>query len=304
MWQIVRKIKPTTLIMSTFPDNSMINIQTYVNSRYIGHNQLPPQPRRGLMTVLTDEEYYAGDLTREQQRKAYTYTYKGGKIFDDCHLVRLLVEAKVMMTANKLEDRIIHIQLPIEDERTRDGVKPIVVAGSAALHMYIANCGRDVMTPVTSWKPTDVDLFTLCCENRRRYTLKCHGTDNVNVMFKNVEDLIMNFDLPICRVAYSTGHLWISLQALYCIHMTGTYPLPIYFNDLLKYKQVTDNGKPKTVLMKKLITDYFYKVNGRVEKYALRGFKPEWIDTREPVSYVKSQFLNLDSFFNSFIDYN
>lgn len=257
----------------------------------------------------------------------FTFTFNEPEIFKADELMSLLTEMHNKMQHNKLDDRIVHIELPIFDSRTKTIQQPLVqnpdgtstqlssipstvVAGSAALHMYLMHHGHYSKSNVVVgqnrpfWKPTDVDLFTLHAKRRSRYTCKRDGMDNVNTMFTNVEDLLLNFDLSICRVAYCTGHLWISLQALYCIHVAGSYPVPLYFNDLLKYKRVVNNGKPKTQLMKKLITEYYYKVNGRVEKYATRGFNPEWIDTMEPVSYVKSQFLNEDSFFNTFIDYN
>lgn len=226
------------------------------------------------------------------------YTLSTQRFFTDAEYETMLSDAETMMANNPVDDVIIHVPCQIKDSRTSDKV---VVAGSAALFMYLMNCNYNVVVPKSGWFPTDTDFFTLGCKYRRRRSVK--SGDYVNVTFTKVEDLLLNFDLPICRVAYSNGNLWISAQALYCLHRSGTYNLPMYFDDKDAYSAVIENGVKRSKYMMQMINAYYHKVHGRVNKYSERGFKPNWIDTMEPVSYVKSQFLNKDSFFNTAIDY-
>lgn len=71
-----------------------------------------------------------------------------------------------------------------------------VVAGSAALHRFLllVESTRD-----HKWKPGDADLFFLGQEVANRVPFM--PFDVVQAKEQTVEELLINFDLPICRVA-------------------------------------------------------------------------------------------------------
>ncbi len=282
-----------------------------VNLEYSSSGELVLQPPSKNTTYIqqehydeiSDDEYYEESLNKNKKIGQITDAFKiinfDGRIISLEDLKYYLDVAQALVEKDEgLEDHIICLNTNIYKEPYNKGV----VAGSAALHVYLKNMRPEL---AKSWKPNDVDIFSLNedCTNRS-VTLDANDVtlDNVNVSFRRVEDLLLNFDLAICRVAFSDGKFWISLQALLCIHKTLTYNVPIYFNDLKKYKKIVAI-KHKTHKYKALVTTYYYKVKSRLEKYESRGFKPNFINTTTPVSYVKSQFLNPDSYFHQYINY-
>lgn len=74
--------------------------------------------------------------------------------------------------------------------------------------------------------PTDTDIFFLGSKDRFRSQIAT--ADFVYVPDKTVEELLLNFDLPCCRVATNVRwDYWVSAQCLASI-FTGKYYMPEY----------------------------------------------------------------------------
>ncbi len=187
--------------------------------------------------------------------------------------------------------------------------KDYCIAGSYALWLFIKFFTGKSMDEEEKWKYSDIDIFNLKANkvDKLEYNYDGENFQFIDTKYTNIEDLIKNFDLPICKVSFSEIErnrvvLHISAQALVCIFLTNAYFIPSYFDDYKQYLDIIHISSRKDYFQR-LIKDYFFKVVFRIKKYESRGYRPIFIKTDEPVSYIKSQFLNPDSYFNELIDY-
>jgi len=164
------------------------------------------------------------------------------------------------------------------------------IAGSKALETFIKHFANKelfelnqntlikIESPIKSghFIAQDTDIFFLNSTKRARYDL--NTTDIVYVTDRTIEELILNFDLPCCRIAMNTtGDYWISIQCLYAL-MTGKYYIPTYLKnkkqfDILIEKYPGDDFKklqPKN--LQNLSNYLFQRLAVRIDKYHKRGF--------------------------------
>lgn len=140
------------------------------------------------------------------------------------------------------------------------------VAGSAALSKLLD--ALDLKS--VPWKSSDIDVFLL---NQPQDDRVEGSIDMMYCTERNVEELLLNFDLPICRVACNyEGTFWLSIQCLNAI-ITGCQNLDIHlkdresFNEILK-RHREDNPK------------YLYeRFSDRIYKYQQRGYDVNWIES-------------------------
>ena len=123
----------------------------------------------------------------------------------------------------------------------------VFISGSSALHLLLARINR-----YPSWEPSDTDVYILdqpCFSRTKLDTL-----DMIQVTEATIEDVLMGFDLPVCRVAYygdeENKTFVVSYQALNAI-FTGEYNL----------------------VLDCCVCPYLMKILGRMQKYNLRGYK-------------------------------
>jgi hypothetical protein len=101
----------------------------------------------------------------------------------------------------------------------------------------------------TEWD-TDYDFFFLGMDSPAR--LKTGMVDIIHSQHKTVPNLLLNFDLPPCRIARNATTLWASAHCLNAI-VTGEYPFPS------NLQHTADEWK-------------FSRTAERMEKYEKRGF--------------------------------
>lgn len=177
------------------------------------------------------------------------------------------------------------------------------IAGSAALLAFINELKYNpkISTPVIEqFISNDTDIFMLNSDRKLRYI--SGSTDIVHVTNKTVESLLLNFDLPCCRVATnSNGDFWISEQCLYALY-TKTYYLPKYMENFEQYKNVVKNLDAnmffhgKNEYTKHCSIEFLYKrFVERTDKYKKRGFiNIKYVETDKILPWIINRFSYVD----------
>lgn len=161
----------------------------------------------------------------------------------------------------------------------------IVVAGSAALwylqHRIFYTAKRIV------WEASDTDIFFLNSVQNSRFSLG--PTDLVMAKEKNVEELLLNFDLGCCRVAFDFQlNFWVSAQCLNAI-FTHKYPMPNYLKEKIVFNKTLNLHREKdlTHVAEDMLYNRFIE---RIRKYSNRGFGAKWVETKNILPWVKNRF--------------
>lgn len=125
-----------------------------------------------------------------------------------------------------------------------DTGKGVYIAGSSAvklLKQYI------ITNAFPKWECSDVDFFYTGCQKSTRMCSSPPGTDFIFCKEKTIEEVLLNFDLPCCRVGIDFKfNLYASIQALFAMFTGKTY-LPLFmktpktFINKLKEYQTTEN---------------------------------------------------------------
>lgn len=137
-----------------------------------------------------------------------------------------------------------------------------------------------------SFTPSDTDIFFLDSPANHRFMIP--GIDLVHTKAKTVEELLLNFDLPCCRVAFnSRSDYWISAQCLGSL-LDGTYHLPTYVSDPTRFYAMLDQHRNyETTSVEKML---FTRMTQRIEKYIERGFTPRYVETSEVLPWIRNRF--------------
>lgn len=199
--------------------------------------------------------------------------------------------------AHPVDDYVIRLPLPYGAPPTLQSLKPLgnidaYVAGSNALHRYLTHMNE---TGQLKWKASDADIFFLNQVVNNR--LPVDSIDIVQCKEKTVEELLINFDLPICRVAYNFAYdFWISAQCVAAIH-TRKQNCPSYLRDkitftrLLQLAKSSDGVKRDDVATNATKNGMLYsRFVDRVTKYQNRGYGINWIDTNKIIPWVINRF--------------
>lgn len=201
--------------------------------------------------------------------------------------------------AHPMDDYILHFPLPKEDQITgvfpKDNQIGIIqlsplrnvdafIAGSAALFRLLLLLDS---TRALKWKPEDADMFFLNQEVNNRVPFT--PFDIVQCKEKTIEELLLNFDLPICRVAMNFAYdFWVSAQCLAAIH-THKQNVPLYLKDKMTFNATL--RKHMEVQTKREAHDYLYnRFRERIQKYQNRGYGVNWIDTTTIIPWVRNRF--------------
>jgi hypothetical protein len=205
--------------------------------------------------------------------------------------------------ANPVDDHVFHIPLPDCLKNKREGTslsfytlqsldnKDAYIAGSTALYWYV----RETNTACQGkWKPSDADLFFLNQEYNNRVQIST--LDIVQCKEKTVEELLINFDLPICRAALGLNYdFWISAQCIAAVHKRKQN-CPAYLRDKYSFKRILETamkeGDEKYVkIQAATIHEQLYaRFTERVKKYQDRGFGVNWIETNKIIPWVTNRF--------------
>ena len=184
-------------------------------------------------------------------------------------------------------------------------------AGSSALAHLLKFWNLASPSVDEEFVPNDADLFILNRPEDGRLKGSIHGIDLVYTTAKTVEELLMNFDLPVCRVAMDFHcNVWVSAQALNAI-ITGNYYLPAYFRDQADFNKLLRRYEWSEHMLRKISTMppecrdanlhvppgekmLFERLQGRIEKYRSRGFHPTFISTGFVMPWMKHSFCYVD----------
>lgn len=199
---------------------------------------------------------------------------------------------------------------PYGNIKHHEGVPPCVIAGSAALHniwlglewhqaihssqvqpcphcnQHTQKSPEKIQKPI--WKPTDTDIFFL---NAKKAHRSCIGSaDFVYAPEKTVEELLLNFDLPCCRVAINPARdIWVSGQCLAAI-FSKKYYLPAYVQKRDTFFKALNGARLPTPVCEYAEFSQHDRIVHRVEKYTLRGLAPVWVETAEILPWIKYRF--------------
>ena len=176
----------------------------------------------------------------------------------------------------------------------------IVVAGSAALRYLLIIL--EIKEKDIKWKQTDTDLFMLGCDTHFRFKFN-NQLDMVGIKDKTPEELLLNFDLPICRVAIGLNRtIYVSIQCLKAI-LTGECWIPAYLRNNNKLRRIFLDNYPAWNKEKSSATEQGYyglrdgllnilckRMEERLKKYQGRGYKMHIIETDEVIPWIKNRF--------------
>ena len=171
-----------------------------------------------------------------------------------------------------------------------------VIAGSYALWTLT----KIIKGNNVGWKSNDVDMFLLGQEQHARHAPSAGLLDIVHTKDKTPAEVITNFDIPCCRVAFDMNYtFYVSIHALYSI-FTKKIKLPAYLKDEFKFKKVLNEFQldyPDNLTVP--IIDTYHnmlitRMDGRIKKYQSRGFSFQWYDTKYILPWIKERFHYVD----------
>jgi len=203
-----------------------------------------------------------------------------------------ILEIQAWTAEHPLDDHVYHFVTPVEYEHLTIGslshLKAIdaCVAGSAALDRLLTILNP---TETRNWKASDADIFFLNQERNNRLSVGI--IDIVQCTEKTVEELLINFDLPVCRVAYNFGYdFWISAHCLSAIY-SRRQNAPLYLKDKASFFKMMDDHKTTDDLSEQIMNAHMHvRFIERVKKYQKRGYGINWIETDQIIPWVENRF--------------
>lgn len=144
------------------------------------------------------------------------------------------------------------------------------IAGSAAL-----KCLSNLMGQSSKWTAGDIDCFIPKMKRNYRQQIQELNLDMVCRKEENIGEVLLDFDIPCCRVAYDPANLnfYVSYQTLMALQV-GYYYLPEYLKSIDSLLQKLSITRPKKI---KAWTHLFERFQTRIQKYQERGFNPIYI---------------------------
>ena len=270
-----------------------MNIHKYLNniSKQIANEKVksPAKPKINMdMTEWTDEEMNnmkflpksLGQLTHiDEDTHEQTYNKQD--------IIKLVAE-------NPFKDGVIKLRgYPIRN-KGKKGILDISKQNTGETYIAGSSIVNEIckkMLTKDQWSSNDVDIFILGCESHARLKFS-EGIDMVYMKEKDIKELLLNFDLPICRAGIDfKGNMYVSIQCLASI-FTGKYYMPKYVKDNRKFTQLLvehhPDGKEKNTAA--IIKYWISRFNERVKKYTSRGFSPIYLETDCVIRWIKHRF--------------
>ena len=195
---------------------------------------------------------------------------------------------------NPIDDYIIHFPCNniralahLSSLRNIDGY----IVGSSALKRLIIDLESKNKK---KWKPKNPEIFFLNQnDNKRVYFLPF---DVVQRKEKTIAEVILNFELPVCRVAINFSYdYWISAQCLSSIY-SGKQNIPYYLKDnTILMKTIGTIGKKEVDAETEFFNiekneEFLNRFHKHIKKYKKRGYDVNWIPTDIIITWVKKRF--------------
>ncbi len=169
----------------------------------------------------------------------------------------------------------------------------VFIGGSTALH-YLSTQIKGILE--VNWTSNDVDIFYLNCPVSTRMPFHRIACDMVFCKEKTIEEVLLNFDIPCCRVGFDFKYnFYVSIQALNSILTKKVY-LPNYLSTpklfegkLSGYGAFSGEGHGPDVT--KTIIKRFYE---RIKKYQSRGFQIRYVKNDYLLPWMVNRFTYVD----------
>lgn len=169
------------------------------------------------------------------------------------------------------------------------------ISGSYAIKCFVDHTDGlcDDIKNKNLWDPNDIDLFIVDDDISSRNKVGNY----LDIIFKpvdSIEEALLEFDIPVCRVAFSVyGDFYVSIHALFAF-LTGKIILPIYLQECTEdikkfYKRF--GGSDESDDGNKLCGYIIDKLKERIDKYTDRGFKILWTETEKCTYWLDRRFL-------------
>jgi hypothetical protein len=204
-----------------------------------------------------------------------------------------ILEIQDWSAEHPLDDHVYHLVAPSDLSiiASLAHLKQIdvCVAGSAALDRLLTILNP---TGTRNWKASDAGVFFLNQERNNR--LSANIIDIVQCKEQTVEELLINFDLPVCRVACNFGcDFWVSAHCLAAIY-GRRQNAPKYLKDKASFFKLMDEHKEYDNDNETDERDMNSRMHNRfierVKKYQKRGYAIKWIETDQIIPWVKNRF--------------
>jgi hypothetical protein len=115
-------------------------------------------------------------------------------------------------------------------------------------------------------------------------------TDIVMCEETSVEELLLNFDMPICRVAYDFSYnIWISAQCIHTLY-TRRQNIPKYLKVKTTFLEILNKHKKENRDNEKHDARLYKRFAERVKKYQDRGYGVNWIETDNIIPWIINRF--------------
>lgn len=170
----------------------------------------------------------------------------------------------------------------------------IFIGGSTALHYLSTNIKGRLDT---NWVSNDVDIFYLNCPVSTRMPFHRTACDMVFCKEKTIEEVLLNFDIPCCRVGFDFKYnFYVSIQALNSILTKKVYlpnylSTPMSFERKLSCYESVSAEKLGKMDVTKMIIKRFYE---RIKKYQSRGFQIRYVNNDYLLPWIKNRFTYVD----------
>ena len=172
-----------------------------------------------------------------------------------------------------------------------DTGKGIFVGGSFPLYYIMSYFNVNI-----NWKSNDTDIFFLDCGHNSRMELPGGNLDFVFCKEKSVSEVLLNFDLPCCRIGFDFKYnFYVSAQALSSIFTKKMY-MPSYFQDKNNFMKKLGEFENHDAgwdcqSVTRMIINRFYE---RVLKYQSRGIKTVYIKNEHVLPWMANRFTYKD----------
>ncbi len=150
-----------------------------------------------------------------------------------------------------------------------------------------------------NWKPNDIDMFIMNRAKNARHSPSDGLLDIVHTKDKTPEEVISNFDLPCCRVAFDMNYtFYVSIHAIYSL-ISKKIKLPRYLKEKKTFKEVLKKYDLDNEIRSKSMIETYHnmlvtRMIERIKKYQSRGFSFQWYDTDYILPWIKQRFSYVD----------
>jgi len=201
---------------------------------------------------------------------------------DDIVPCGTLTQLSNWVKEHPFDDKIFFLGPQIE----REGAEKSYISGSKGLSLFYNKLvefskQKDILLSKKNIDSNDTDIFFVGAKNVSR--VKMDTVDLVYTRLESIQEVLLNFDLPCCRVAVdSNGNFYVSAQCLLALTLGEEVIMPEYARQAgtltLKYNE----ARCRSIY----IDSYIAKLSARADKYRARGFVFKYIKTDKMMNFI------------------